>query len=73
MDLSLSSEDASMSFSCDPKDLILDLKELVVVVAAGLCYSVNAESKGLWVVIIDGGGRWHSVAIDHKESLPPIN
>ena len=64
--------DVSTSVPCEPKKLVLDVKGLVMMAVAGVGYGVDAVGESLRVVVIDGGGRWDSVAC-HKESLPPIN
>ena len=66
MDSSISPVDVSTSFSCDPKDLVFDIKELAVVAVTGVGYSVNAEGKDFQVVVVDGSGRRNSVTVGHK-------
>ena len=67
MNPSFSSANALTSFSCDPKDLILNLKELVVAAMAGLSYSINTKGKGCWVAEVKGSGRWYDFVIGHKK------
>ena len=72
MDSSLSPSKVSSSVSCKSKKLVLNVKSLAVSAVARVSYGVNAVGEGLWIVIVDTGGRWNGVT-GHKESLPPIN
>ena len=63
---------ASTSFSCDPKDLILNFKKLIVAMMTSMCYGINAKSKDFRVVdVLRGYGTMPLLVI--KESLTPIN
>ena len=56
----------STSISSEPKELVLDVKGLAVSAVARVSYGVNAVGEGLWVVVVNSGGRWNSVA-SHKK------
>ena len=62
----------STSVPSEPKELVLNVKGLAVLAVARVSYGIDAVGEGLWVVVVNSGGGWNSVA-SHKRSLPPID
>ena len=56
MNSSFNSADVTSSVSSEPKELVFDVEGLTMAAVTGVCDGVNAVSKDLGVVEVDGGG-----------------
>ena len=65
VDSSFNPANVTTSVSSEPKELVLNVKGLTVSAVARVSYGVDAVGEGLWVVVVNSGGRWNSVA-SHK-------
>ena len=68
MNSSFDSANVTTSVSSEPKELVFNVEGLAMAAMAGVSNGVNAVSKDLRVVVVNGGGRRNGVTVGHKKS-----
>ena len=66
MNSSFDSANVTTSVSSEPKELVFNVEGLAVAAMAGVSNGVNAVSKDLGVVVVNGGGRRGVTMVGHK-------
>ena len=66
MNSSFNSADVTTSVSSEPKELVFNVEGLAMTVMAGVSNGVDAVSKDLRVVVVNGGGGRDVTTIGHK-------
>ena len=69
MNSSFNSANVTTSVSSEPKELVFHIKGLTVMAVARMSYCVDAVSKDLQVVVIDGGDGRNGMVVGHKKIL----
>ena len=66
MNSSFNSANVTTSVSSEPKELVFNVEGLAMAAMAGVSNSVNAVSKDLGVVVVNGGGGRDVTIVGHK-------
>ena len=66
MNSSFNSANVTTSVSSEPKELIFNVEGLAMAAMAGVSNGVNAVSKDLGVVVVNGGGGRDVTVVGHK-------
>ena len=66
MNSSFDSANVTTSVSSEPKELVFNVKGLAMAAMAGVSNGVNAVSKDLRVVVVNGGGGRDVTVVGHK-------
>ena len=66
MNSSFDSANVTTSVSSEPKELVFDVEGLTMAAMAGVCNGVDAMSKDLGVVEVNGGGGRDVTIVGHK-------
>ena len=66
MDASFYPVNVSASVSSKPKELVFDIKGLVVSAVTRMSYGVDAMGKDFRIVVVDSSGRRNGVIAGHK-------
>ena len=66
MNSSFDSANVTTSISSEPKKLVFDVEGLTMAAVTGVCNGVNAVSKDLRVVEVNGGGGRDVTIVGHK-------
>ena len=66
MNSSFDSANVTTSVSSEPKELVFNVEGLAMAAMAGVSNGVNAVSKDLRVVVVDGGGGRDVTIVGHK-------
>ena len=68
MNSSFNSANVTTSVSSVPKELVFNVEGLAMAAMAGVSNGVNAVSKDLGVVVVNGGGGRDVTVVGHKKS-----
>ena len=66
MNSSFDSANVTTSVSSEPKELVFNVKGLTMAAMARVCNGVDAVSKDLGVVVVDGGGGRDVTVVGHE-------
>ena len=66
MNSSFNSANVTTSVSSEPKELVFNVEGLAMAAMAGVSNGVDAVSKDLGVVVVNGGGRRDVTVVGHK-------
>ena len=66
MNSSFNSANVTTSVSSEPKELVFNVEGLAMAAMAGVSNGVNAVSKDLGVVVVNGGGGRDVTVVRHK-------
>ena len=68
MNSSFDSANVTTSVSSEPKELVFNVEGLAMAAMAGVSNGVDAMSKDLGVVVVNGGGGRDVTVVGHKKS-----
>ena len=66
MNSSFNSANVTTSVSSEPKELVFNVEGLAMAAMAGVSNGVNAVSKDLRVVVVNGGGGRDVTVVGHE-------